>query len=227
MDKTKNEETPKNEGIYYIDLNTGLGELIVTYKQLSDLLPISKKKQCYINHTSISPDGSKAIFFYIWNIEESPGWKATLWVLDIKTKEIKCLEYKDQVSHYAWKDNENILITGYSNTDKKAFYRVYNYKENRYTDINNKYLNQDGHPSFSRKFTGFYSDTYPDSKFKQLFFKYENDRIIPIIKLFHDPRMYGEKRCDLHPHYFRNSEIVSLDTTFKNNKRHIFIVKLV
>lgn len=225
-DETINENVPANDGLYKVDLENGKKDLLVSYKQLSEILPESKKNQCYINHISISPNDDKVMFFFIWQTNKKPGWKATLFIFDLNTNEIKCLEKDSQVSHYAWRDNENILITGISKETTKAFYRIYNVINSTFKNIDENKLNKDGHPRFSRKFKGFYSDTYPNSRYKQQFFKYLNNKYVPLMELYHDPRMFGEKRCDLHPHYFRNSEVIALDTTFEKNKRQILIVRL-
>ena len=223
-DNTKNIISPSDDGLFYIDLKKETCELLISYEKLATMMPEAKKGENYINHISISPDGKNAMFFYIWKTNVKPGWKATLWVINLKSKEVKCLERKDQVSHYDWKDNENILITGVNNG--KFFYRIYNINNENKTDIENKNINGDGHPVYSRLFNGFYSDTYPNNKYKQRFFKYNNGVYTPLVDLYHDPRMNGEKRCDLHPHYFQNDEIVALDTTFRKNKRQILIVRL-
>ena len=225
-DITKNENTPNNDGLFIVDIDTGERKLLVSYQQLSDLMPDSKNRQCYINHISISPNNKKAMFFFIWLVDEKPGWKATLWTIDLKTKEVKCLEKKYQVSHYAWKDNNTLIITGVDMSNKTCFYRLYDSDNNNYVELDNENLKKDGHPTFSRQFNGFYSDTYPDKKFRQLLFKYENNDYIPLVKVFHNPKMYGEKRCDLHPHYFCTQESVAIDTIFDKNKRKIIVLRM-
>ena len=226
VDNTINDNAPENDGLFMVDMKTGKSELLVSLNKLSNLLPESCGNQCYINHISISPNCKNALFFFIWKTDKNPGWKATLWVINVETKKLKCLEKVDQVSHYDWKDNNKIVITGYLKNTKNGFYRIYDSNDGTFETLENKNLNVDGHPVFSRLFNGFYSDTYPNKEFKQRFFKYDEGNYVPLVELYHNPKMYDEKRCDLHPHYFRNGELIALDTTFEKNRREVLIVRM-
>lgn len=225
-DFTKEENASGEDGLFLVNLDSEEKSLLISYKKLSSMMPESINKQCYINHISFSPDEKKAMFFFIWKIEEKPGWKATLWVIDIETRIAKCLEKVDQVSHYDWKDNNTLLITGSKNNTRTGFYREYNCLNGTYVEICNENLHKDGHPVYSREFHGFYSDTYPDKKCRQTLFKYDFEKYIPLLRVYHDPRMFGEKRCDLHPHYFSNTEMIAIDTTYDKNKRKIILIRM-
>ena len=225
-DVTINEMNPMQDGLYIVDLENDRKTLLVSFAELAGDLPEAKNHSGYINHISISPNADKAMFFYIWKTDVKPGWKATLWIIDLKTKERKCIESCDQVSHYTWQNNDCLLITGCHNSDKTMFYRCYDISSAEVYEVNDHDLRKDGHPTFSRmKKNMFYSDTYPDEKLRQHFFLYDN-QYIEIMALFHDPRMYGEKRCDLHPHYFDSCEAIALDSTFLKNRRSVVVVEM-
>ncbi|MCM1173562.1 MAG: hypothetical protein NC341_00775 [Blautia sp.] len=215
---------PANDGIYFVDLEKGREELIVTYKELNALIPDIEKGAGYINHISIAPDSRHAMFFYVWQSDRRPGFKATLWVMNVFSGELKCLERKDIVSHYAWIDASHILITGVDQ-DYIGFYRIYNIETGSHETIESPYLKQDGHPGIVHNGISFFSDTYPDDQYKQHFFYYENGKYERIVSLYHNPLMYGEKRCDLHPHIFRDRNRAALDTTYQSGKRSILVVE--
>lgn len=225
-DKTEGIIAPENDGIFLVDLKNCTTKLLVSYKKLNELLPYENKGENYFNHISISPDSKKAMFFYLWNASTWPGWKATLWVVDLESGSLKCLESEDQVSHYDWVSNDSLIITGTYAGTKKGFYRYYNIHTGEKTTIEDVNMIKDGHPVVSRKNNCFYSDTYPNEKKRQIFFKYENNQYFEIAEAFHDPRMFDEKRCDLHPHYFVNRETIALDTTFWGNRRSVLIFDL-
>lgn len=218
---------PEDDGLFIVDLVTGQKRLLVSLKKLSELYPEPSAGHNYINHVSISPDGNNAIFFHIWTCKERPGWKANLCNINIETGEVKYLEKRDQVSHYDWKNNREVLITAVNKTTGMCDYRIYNLDTGRKEILPCDHLCQDGHPVYSSHFSGFYSDTYPDEKGFQTLFKY-SDAIgyEPLASFYADPRMYGEKRCDLHPHYFKNTESVAVDSTFSGRRRQVCVFKL-
>ena len=226
-DKTQGVCAPNGVGLERVSLIDGSMSMLVSLEELSSMLPESRIGESYINHIAISPNGKRVMFFFIWTIAQSPGWKATLWVYDFAHGSAKCIEKDDQVSHYCWIDDERMIITGVTAEERKGFYRVYNSVSGDYETIRSENLICDGHPSISRLRNGFYSDTYPNDECMQSFFFYDMEHgYLPIAKLFHDPRMYGERRCDLHPHYFRSSETLALDTTCLGGRRSVTLIRM-
>ena len=221
------EQAPSDDGLYFVDLLKGEKRLLVSLKRLSELYPNPSAGYHYINHISISPDSENAIFFHIWTCKEMPGWKANLCNINIATGEIKYLEKNDQVSHYDWKNNDEILITAVDKEMGVCNYRIYNIKTGNKKVLSSDHLCQDGHPVFSMRFEGFYSDTYPDKYEIQKLFKCSKQTGYEQLAAFYsDPRMHGEKRCDLHPHYFKNSENVAVDSTFSSRRRQVCVLSL-
>ena len=220
-------EAPENDGLFYIDMNTNNKKLLISLKELSEYCNADDAGAHYINHISISPDGENAIFFHIWVSPHTPGWKANLCVVNIKNGNFKYLEKSDQVSHYAWKNNQEVLITAMSSNSGKYEYRLYNIHTGQKQLLNSSDLRQDGHPVYSKSFDGFYSDTYPDKNDIQRFFRFSKQRgYKEILRLYSDPRLFGEKRCDLHPHYCPTEEIIALDSTFQDKRRQVILVNL-
>lgn len=226
-DITQNETIPKNDGLYLVNLEEKTKTLLLSYSQLDELLPKFKKGECYLNHISFSPKSDKIMFFYIWTVKTLPGWKATLWIYDLKTGKTRCLEDEKQVSHYTWKNDYELLITEMDLDSRQCCYCLYNVDTGEKLIYDYEKLCSDGHPSFSRSNKiSFYSDTYPDTTNHQAFFVINNGEYIELASLYHDPRMYEERRCDLHPHYFQTAEKVAIDTTYRNNKRSVAIISL-
>lgn len=222
-DSSEGVVSPSDDGLFVIDMQKFTSSLLISYSQLDKLVPANNKGECYINHVSISPRRKNIMFFYIWCTESLPGWKATLCVINFKSRKFYCLESEDQVSHYDWLDDDTLLITGMVNGTRERFYRYYYIDKGLKESINDEHLKQDGHPVFSRISDRFYSDTYPDKHYRQSFFQYENNIYTKLADLYHNPRMFEEKRCDLHPHYFQTKEAVAVDTTYSGNKRSIIV----
>lgn len=225
--ETKQECAPVDDGLFYIDLQNGKSKLLISLRELAESASNAMNCQNYINHVSISPNGRYIMFFHILVVDLAPGWKATLCVYDLEENKLIRLEDEDQVSHYTWKDNENILITGINLKTHTGFYREYTVATGAYRELENQNLHRDGHPTYSRAFNGFYGDTYPNNQYVQSFFMYGNDnKYEKLVDLFSDPRLFNEKRCDLHPHYFCGRESIALDSTFENKKREVVVVNM-
>ena len=224
-DLTINDNAPKDDGIFLVDLISQDSHLIIKLRDLALKVDPDFKFPHYINHISISPDGKHFIFFHVWQLENEYHWKTRLYVSDIKGKELKLLESKHKVSHYTWKNNEEILITCYDN--KIQYYAIYNIHTKEKKIVNIESLNLDGHPTFFKNKELIISDTYPKKYNYQTLYihnlkKNENRELL---RLYSDPRMYGEKRCDLHPRLSPSEKYIICDSTFESGLRKIILIK--
>ncbi|WP_294560823.1 hypothetical protein [uncultured Traorella sp.] len=224
--KFDNNFAPKDDGLFYVDLISGERKLLISLYELSLMIDGADSGYNYLNHISISPDGNYIMFFHVWTTSKRPGWKATLCIYDLVNNMLIRLEDVDQVSHYTWKDNTTLLITGIDAKSQKGFYRVYDILHKKKEEIRSEALQRDGHPTYSRIFPGFYTDTYPNESFIQCFYFFDSlkQKKESLVELYSDPRLFEEKRCDLHPHYFNSIEAITLDTTFKRKRREIVVV---
>ena len=226
-DDTKEDNAPKTEGVFLVDMKNKTRKLLISLYDLAEMVDEDLKYEHYINHISISPTGEKMMFFHLWTEKEWTGWRTQLCVMDINGENFEVLEKEDVVSHYDWKDDNTILITGIKKADKTNFYREYNIKENTKKELENKNLKRDGHPTYIQNGKAFYSDTYPDNHCMQKVFLYsvEKDEYTKLLQVFSDPRLAYEKRCDLHPKIV-NEKTILIDTTYKKYKRSVILMKL-
>lgn len=224
QDVYANERAPKDDGVFLVDIKQNSRKLCVSLFELAKKVDPNIEFEHYINHLSFSPDGSKFIFFHIWNCKKFFGWMTNLYVYDLKTEKLTILEDKDLVSHYAWRNNNEVLITGKSET--KYFYRIYNVIDGEKINLSNE-LSEDGHPSFLDENT-FISDTYPNRKNKQKVFLYNIDNEIKetLVIVNSNPFKYGEKRCDLHPRLNRQTRDFIIDTTNYGRNRSMMLFHL-
>ena len=224
-DETINEKAPKHDGLFYLDLKTGEKKLLVDLYSLAKSVDKSLNNNHYINHVSISPNNDKIMFFHIWTEKKWPGWMTRLCIYDLQTNSLKIIEDKKLVSHYCWIDNKKMIITCADKDNKSVEYRLYDIERNDYKVLPEKQLNEDGHPTYIGN-DSFISDTYPNNNLMQTVFKYDYSKKLKTVyaTVFGDPRLTGEYRCDLHPKVKKN--IIVFDTTYKNNKRSILVLKL-
>lgn len=221
-DSTVKENAPEQDGIFYVDIATGETELLVTLKELAQGIN-GDDQHHYINHISISPDGKRFMFFHIRTALGNSMWRTRLCVYDIADKELKCLEEELIVSHYCWKDSNKILITLVGGR-----YFLYDVSTMAKTELRYPELSHDGHPVYMRDSRTILTDTYPlENSMQHLFCVDEYDgQGRMIAKLYSDPRLYLEKRCDLHPRVTPDDRFVTVDSTFSGCKKSIVLFKI-
>lgn len=226
-DGTKDDNAPKDDGVFLVNIKEKSKKLLISLYDLAKMVDEKLEYEHYINHISISPSGSKVMFFHLWTEKKWTGWRTQLCVMDMSGENFQVLEKEDVVSHYDWKDDNTILITGLKNPDRTNFYREYNIEEKNKIELENKNLKRDGHPTYIQKGEAFYSDTYPDSHCMQMVFKYniKENEYTKLLQVFSNPRLAYEKRCDLHPKIV-NEKTILIDTTYKKYKRSVILMKL-
>lgn len=228
-DSTVDEKAPKNDGIFTIDMKKNVSKLILSLEELAKDVDEKLIYEHYINHISFSPDGDKIMFFHLWT-EKASGlqWKNRLCVINIDGTDFKVLENIDLVSHYDWKNNNQLLITGIRIKQKTEFYRYYYIDSLKKEDIKDEFLTRDGHPVQKNNTDIFYSDTYPNTNCIQQLFEYDlNKRKYNILlEIFSNPKLESERRCDLHPKFIQKDNLILVDSTFKGKKRSVILLEL-
>ena len=215
---------PAEDGLIYVDLKENKSKLLYSLRELADVGQVDKEWYCYLNHISISPDCSHFIFFLITCKQGSKDWNTILFVSDQDGKDLKILEREDRVSHYCWIDNDRVMITCHKDDDDE-YYCIYNINDTKKTILSIGKLSMDGHPSPYRT-NEFITDTYPrDNSLQRLrFFSLDSKEAETALAVYHDYRMRGEKRCDLHPSVESDGKMISIDTTFKAGKRSVLLL---
>lgn len=226
-DETDGINAPDNSGIIKYDFELRKSSLLISLDELSKLTDDKQLSQHYINHISISPSGKRFMFFHIRTTPERPGWKVNLCVMNSDGTNLISFGESYSASHYTWFDDNKILVTG---TDHNLIltYRIYDLERNENYIINKDKLMEDGHPTFLKD-NLFVSDTYPNTNCIQKVFIHSVSKSSSrdLIRLYHDPRLVGEQRCDLHPKLCKINDVgyIFVDSTFLDCKRSIVMMK--
>lgn len=226
-DDTQNVKAPQNDGLFRVNLQTGETSLMITLAKLSELSPESIELWNYINHISVSPNGEKLIFFHIWTPDIKARWMVALYCINADGTELKCLEHKYRTSHYDWIDEKHILTTASGFENHESRYIIYNVETGARKILSGKMLNNDGHPTVLGDKKTVITDTYPLKRCRQKLYTFNmesgDDELI--LDIFSDPRMYEEKRCDLHPRVTPDGKYITIDSTFRKGKRSVYLLK--
>lgn len=227
---SKDAFVPEEDGIFSVDLESDEVKRIISLKQLVMLSPESEKMWNYINHISFSPNGKLFMFFHLWTIASGARWKNKLYVANVDGSGLHCLESDEVISHYCWISDDELLATTVGFDDPIKKFIVYDIKNHTKRILKSEHLTKDGHPAMMGDKVHFISDTYPQSDCMQHLFIESIDRsgadYEPICTVFSDPRMFGDKRCDMHSRFSITDQYITFDSTFQNKQRSIVILKM-
>ena len=187
----------------------------------------TKKKSilgCYINHQTFSPNGEKIAYFYSI-LKKGNQRQIFFYYYCLKKKKNYLIELSrsNLISHYCWKNNNEILFT-MKIMKKKFTYILYNINSNNFRYVNCG-LSNDGHPMFNpRNNDLFVSDTYPNLMgFQKLFiYSLKRKKIIWKRYIYSPYKFKGIIRCDLHPRWSNDGKKIIIDFV-KNGNRNVGI----
>ncbi len=221
------EPHPDKDGIYLLDLEKGEAKLIVSIKQIVDLYPHSEKvkdKTFWFNHTLFNPQDTRFAFLSRWKPEENKPHLTALFTANIDGSEVRCLVNYGLVSHYDWRNSEEILVW-MEGRKGKGFYLVEDREGGENKIVGKGILREDGHCSFSSSGEWILLDTYPDENRYQTLkiFNLKEEREIILGKFYSPPLFQGEIRCDLHPRWNREDTQVCFDSVHEG-ERQVYIM---
>ena len=179
----------------------------------------------YINHQTFSPNGKKIAYFYTLLKKNNQRQIYFYYFCLTKKKNYYLFNISKSklISHYCWRNNDEILIT-MKEDKKKYFYIIYNTKTKKIKSLNSE-LNKDGHPMFNPKNKDlFVSDTYPNLfGFQKLFiFSLSKNKVVWKRFIYSPYKFSGILRCDLHPRWSNDGKKIFIDFV-ENANRNIGI----
>ena len=218
--KKPEESAPKEDGLWLIDLQDLKREKIVS---LDDLAKFTGKNHYqFINHSTFSPDGKALVFFHVF--ENLTGDRSIRFYLyDVESSERTLLEAEDNVSHYCWRD-ENEIFTAENHLVHTGYYK-YDLKNLSKTKVDLMNVG-DVHPMFHPSNKNLLlADTRPDKKGFQHLLIYDLDqgKVDYLDRFFLPKEFEHDRRCDLHPRWSRSGKWISIDTA-ETGKRSMTIL---
>lgn len=223
-DPWTSDNAPPDDGLFFVDLNTGNSSLILSYADLSRELSKGPygEFQCQkwvINHATLSPD-SKNIFMLVRTFSDDPPFPTFAVLCDAKGRNIR--QIFGFVSHYHWKDDEVILVSGAPGFTRKEAKRIgvyeINTKDGSFTRIGADELIGDGHCTYSPDRSKILYDNYPTTEFpyrKIQIYDLEKETSVILGQFYAPMEIYKENpdlRCDLHPRWSPDGKNVTFDS---------------
>ncbi len=217
-----NNATPWDDSIRLINLETLELKIVLSMEQARGFLPLLSMKDAkhYLNHLAFSPSGQRFMVTHLW-VAGNKRYSRLL-VCDMNGN-IVCPNNNGHTSHYAWINDDKIVIFG-SHPKVKNRYYLYDLAAQTHRMIA-PMINEDGHPTIIGNM--MITDTYPDHFRLQHLLKYDmtSGRLKTLAKFFMPPHFTGEMRCDLHPRPGRDGSMICVDM-IQDNRRALCVLKL-
>jgi hypothetical protein len=108
-DRWRDVMCPENDGVYSVDLQTGMTELIVSIAQGAAVnhCPLGEGAKHWVNHMMFNPSGRRFCFLHRF-LRDDGIMHSRLLTADSDGSDLRLL-FEGMVSHYCWKDDTTIL----------------------------------------------------------------------------------------------------------------------
>lgn len=216
----------KEDGIWQVNLDSGKGDLVISLETLTAYQPRPEMTNAEhkVNHIMYSSQGTKFVFMHRWLGNQ--GKFSRLYVANKDGSDLKLLLDDRMVSHYSWRDEENLLAWARTEENGDRYYSINIITGNKEV-IGQGILDVygDGHPSFSPNKCWILTDTYPDKSRKQHLLLYEvaTKKLIEVGSFLAPLKYSNAQRCDLHPRWSPDGNMISIDSTYEG-KRNTYII---
>ena len=217
---TKGIALPDAPAVRRVDLETGETVDVLSYRDFAEFEPRPEMQEAgavhKVNHLMISPNGKRCMVLYRWFV--GPRKYTRLVTFNIDGSEMYLLSDDDMVSHCFWKDDDHILAFENKNEGGQGYYLMKD-KTREYVHLW-KYLNGDGHPSYSPDGRYVVTDSYPNRRriASIRLLKDSEDCGSVVCKVFAPFKYDNDTRCDLHPRWDRGGKRVCFDSVFEGSR---------
>jgi hypothetical protein len=219
VDPYENDPHPDKDGVFVMDLQTGESKLVVSIQQVYELLkdahPELEHQHIWFNHTVFNKNDSR-FFLLARSREGGDGSMETgMFTAGIDGSDLReVIPYGTSVSHFDWRNNEEIIATFKLDSDGRRHYHFVD-GVNEYRWLGKGDLDFDGHCTFSPDQKWIATDRKVKETLMQsiLLYNFETDATKTLATLSMKERKFitGELRCDFHPRWNRDGSAICFD----------------
>jgi hypothetical protein len=215
---------PDDDGIYWLDTETGDHRLVITIAQLANMRrkPGMDGAIHRFNHLQFNPDGSRFVFLHRWKQPGAPGAGLTrLCAADPDGSNLAILADEERVSHFDWRDPRHVLAWARYGGEEHFF--LYEDPSGEAKVVGPEAMPRDGHCSYSpdpaRRW--ILNDTYPDAEQRRGLYLYDTrtGERIDVGRFYSPPELKDDYRVDLHPRWSRDGRQVCFDSAHEGSRQ--------
>jgi hypothetical protein len=235
VDPFEDDPHPDKDGVFVMDLETGENKLVVSIRQVYELLkdahPELEHQHMWFNHTVFNKNDSR--FFLLARSREGGdgGMETGMFTAGIDGSDLReVIPYGTSVSHFDWRNNEEIIATFKLDSDGRRHYHFVD-GVNEYRRLGKGLLDFDGHCTFSPDQKWIATDRKVKETLMQslLLYNFETDATKTLAAFSMNERKFitGELRCDFHPRWNRDGSAICFDALDKETgTRQMHLVEL-
>ena len=213
---------PDDDGIYWMDIETGESRLIISLEQIVDIGRDSSMDGAkhWFNHLQFNHDGSRFLFLHRWKQSDRGRW-TRLFTANPDGSDICCVSDHEMTSHFDWRNSTQILAWARRHGIGDRYF-LFTDRSEQVDIIGEGALTCDGHCSYSPDGRWMLTDTYPDasdSKRTLILYRLEDGHRVDVGRYYSLPEIAGEIRCDLHPRWGRDGRQVCFDSVHEGHRQ--------
>lgn len=219
---------PADDGISWMDTETGEHRRIITIAQLAQLnrKPSMEGAIHRFNHLQFNTDGTRFCFLHRWKAPGAPGVGSTrLCAADPDGSNLVILADEDRVSHFDWRDPSHLLA--WARHDGEEHFFLFTDRSEKAEVVAPEAMPRDGHCSYSpapaRRW--IVNDGYPDAEQKRTLYLYDTqaDARTDLGRYYSPPELTQDYRVDLHPRWSRDGRQICFDSAHEGS-RQLYVI---
>lgn len=226
IDKYADVCVPEDDGVFYVDLETGKSKLLVSYRDLLKESGFQEDEKVLVNHITLCPNSDKYLMLVRAMRKDGTGWDTSMMVGDLSGG-LKTVLYRTYVSHYYWLSEDEIAAHTTVDGDKTRGLYIVNAHTGETKAVESFYFNEfycDIHCSLSPDGKYIIGDGYPKGGYRQLLsIDRETGKSKIILAAKSPDPAHPDIRCDLHARFTFGGKFISFDTTADDGKREIAV----
>lgn len=243
------ELAPAEDGITWMDLETGEARLVVSLADLRNFQPLPSMDRAlhWVTHLEVNPSGTRFLFIHRWTerVEDEMCFLHRLFSMNADGSGLRLHECTDhplpqlaadfdpnamgifdyekseyQISHPMWKSDEEIIVWGPH--DGAIHYHLYNDVTGDVQIVGDGVLTENGHMTYSTDGRWILSDTYPDKVTdKRILFLFDTQTGTrhDLGDYYTPPDLGKHNRCDLHPRWSRDNQQICFDSVHEGSRQ--------
>lgn len=220
-DRWVDDPHPADDGIYWMDLETGEHRRIISLAQIAAFTPdeTMKEGQHWFNHLQFSPGNRRFLFLHRWQV--GPRWRTRLFTANPDGSDLYCVSDHEMTSHFDWRDATHILAWARRREIGDRYF-LFTDQSDEISVMGDGVLTVDGHCSYSPDRRWVLTDTYPARETHLrtlLLYRPEDGLRVDIGAFYSPPETTGEIRCDLHPRWNRDGTQVCIDSVHEGSRQ--------
>ncbi|MBN1107702.1 MAG: hypothetical protein JXR66_01350 [Bacteroidales bacterium] len=221
QDPRKDNPLPYDDGLFIIDLETGVSKLLVSFQDVKELIPpVAEGSIAWFNHTLFSREGSK-IFWLSRQMDQRTRITTSLTVNTDGTNLRRCFPDNWGGSHYDWLNDDELMVTA-SWEAKQYAHVLFTVGEQNYRRLGNGILDYDGHGTFSPDQRWMITDTYPGGGMREqkiYLMDMKTEAVLPLGRYVQPSEYTNHWRCDIHCRWSPGGKMVGFNSTHTGSRQ--------